>query len=106
MSCSRTCIAAAVWMQAGMTSFDDWPRLTWSLGCTSDLSPRCPPNNSMARLAITSLAFMFVPFAVGNLTGGGDDGVGLFRREQPQLVVDLRRAQFHQAKRADELAWE
>ena len=32
----------------GNTSFEDWPRLTWSLGCTP----------SPASVAMTSLAFM------------------------------------------------
>ncbi len=34
----------------GNTSLEDWPMLTWSLGCAP----------SPARLAMTSLAFMFV----------------------------------------------
>src|SRR5207342_3368608 len=39
---------AARWTADGKTSFDDWPRLTWSLGWTP----------SPASVAITSLAFM------------------------------------------------
>ena len=40
--------SAARWTADGKTSFDDWPRFTWSLGWTP----------SPARFAITSLAFM------------------------------------------------
>ena len=42
--------SAARWTALGNTSLDDWPMFTWSLGCTP----------SPARLAMTSLAFMFV----------------------------------------------
>ena len=86
--------SAARWMAVGMTSLLDWPRLTWSLGWTS-LPPRLPPSNSMARLAMTSLAFMLVEvpepvwkisstnsashFAVGDLLRGLDDGRGQVR---------------------------
>ncbi len=52
-------MAAASWMAVGMTSFEDWPRLTWSLGWTS-LEPRSPPMISVARLAMTSFAFVLV----------------------------------------------
>ena len=39
---------------------DDWPRFTWSLGWTGNRLPTLPPASWIARLAITSLAFMFV----------------------------------------------
>ena len=39
---------------------DDWPMLTWSLGWTGSREPRSPPSISMARLEMTSLAFMLV----------------------------------------------
>ena len=52
--------AAATWIAVGNTSLLDWPRLTWSLGCTGSREPRSPPRSSIARLAMTSLAFMFV----------------------------------------------
>ena len=42
-----------------MTSLDDCPMLTWSLGCTSR-EPRSPPSNWLARLAMTSLALVLV----------------------------------------------
>ena len=59
-------------MAVGNVSFDDWLMLTWSLGCTLPRSPRTPPNSSMARLAITSLAFMLlcVPLPVCQTTSG------------------------------------
>ena len=42
--------SAARWTAEGNTSLEDWPMLTWSLGCTP----------APARCAMTSLAFMFV----------------------------------------------
>ena len=53
-------VAMATCMAVGKVSFEDCPRLTWSLGWTGLLLPRSPPASSMARLAMTSLAFMFV----------------------------------------------
>ena len=47
-------IAAASCIAVGMTSFEDWPALTWSLGWTAE------PRLALASLAITSLAFVFV----------------------------------------------
>ena len=55
-----TVSAAATFIAVGNTSFDDWPRLTSSLGCTRRPSPRAPPRISEARLASTSLTFMLV----------------------------------------------
>ncbi len=62
----------ARWMAVGITSLEDWQRLTWSFGCTGALSPRAPPSSSLARLAITSLAFMLVevPDPVWNMSTG------------------------------------
>ena len=50
---------AARWMDVGMTSLDDCPMFTWSLGCTNR-EPKSPPNIWMARLAMTSLALVLV----------------------------------------------
>ena len=57
---------------AGNASFDDWLWLTSSFGCIGFLLPTTPPASWMARLAITSLAFMFdcVPEPVWNTTSG------------------------------------
>ncbi len=46
--------------------------LTWSFGCTGVFEPMTPPSFSIARLAITSLAFMFdwVPEPVCQTTSG------------------------------------
>ena len=44
---------AAMWIADGNVSLDDCEALTWSLGCTS------LPSRSVARVAMTSLAFMF-----------------------------------------------
>ena len=46
-------------MTVGITSLEDWPRLTWSFGCTGFFAPSGAPRISLALLAITSLAFMF-----------------------------------------------
>ena len=56
----------------GKVSFDDWPMLTWSFGCTGFFEPISPPSISIARLEITSLAFMFdwVPEPVCQTTSG------------------------------------
>ena len=43
----------------GNVSFDDCDMFTWSLGWTGFLLPSTPPASSMARLEMTSLAFMF-----------------------------------------------
>ena len=53
-------------MAVGNVSFDDCERFTWSLGWIGSLLPNGPPANSMARFAITSLAFMllWVPLPV------------------------------------------
>src|SRR6202453_3389404 len=47
-------------MAVGKVSFDDCDMLTWSLGWIGLLDPISPPANSMARLEMTSLAFMLV----------------------------------------------
>ena len=67
-----TCSTTAICMAVGKVSLDDCPRLTWSLGCTGVLLPSSPPSCSMARLAITSLAFMLdcVPEPVWKTTKG------------------------------------
>src|SRR5215211_1107877 len=47
--------AAATWMADGYTSLEDWLAFTWSLGWTAP----GVPSRSEARLASTSLTFMF-----------------------------------------------
>src|SRR5450830_1056925 len=49
-------------MAVGKISFDDWPRLTSSFGCSRRASPRKPPISSEPRLASTS--FMFILLCV------------------------------------------
>ena len=39
--------------------------------------------------------------AVGDFRGGGDDRVGLVRRQHPEVLVHLRARAFQQAQRAD-----
>lgn len=53
---SRT---AAICITVGKVSFEEADMLTWSLGWTGVLEPMWPPRISMARLEMTSLAFMF-----------------------------------------------
>ena len=54
-------------MAVGMTSFDDWPKFTSSLGWI-----RRDPNSSEARPAMTSLALVLVevPEPVWNTSSG------------------------------------
>ncbi len=59
-SSRRMATAAATCMAVGNVSLDDWPMLTWSLGCTGSLAPIGFPAARHARLEITSLTFMFV----------------------------------------------
>ncbi|CAM5463468.1 hypothetical protein SRIMM317S_00325 [Streptomyces rimosus subsp. rimosus] len=47
-----TAAVAAMWIEEGKTSLEDWEALTWSLGWTSR------PSRSVARVASTSLVFM------------------------------------------------
>ncbi len=47
-------------MAVGKVSFEDCDMLTSSLGWMGLLLPMTPPASSIARLAITSLTFMFV----------------------------------------------
>ena len=54
------CSTAAMCMAVGNVSFDDCDMLTSSLGWTGVFDPSTPPASSMARLAMTSLAFMLV----------------------------------------------
>ncbi len=51
---------AAMCMAVGKVSFDDCDMLTWSLGWMGAFEPMTPPPSSMARLEMTSLAFMLV----------------------------------------------
>src|SRR5437763_925415 len=59
-------------MTVGKESLEDADMLTWSLGWTGFLLPILPPSISIARLEMTSLAFMFdwVPDPVGQTTTG------------------------------------
>ena len=57
---SRTARTAATCIAVGNVSLEDCPMFTWSFGCTGTLLPITPPASWIARLAITSLTFMFV----------------------------------------------
>ncbi len=49
----------AMCIAVGKVSFDDWPMFTSSFGPIGCCEPSVPPSSWMARLAITSLTFMF-----------------------------------------------
>ena len=51
---------AAMCIAVGNVSLDDCDMFTWSLGWMGVLEPMTPPPSSMARLEMTSLAFMLV----------------------------------------------
>ena len=77
---SRRRPSSAMRNAVGTTSFVDWDMLTWPWGVhVVRTHPLGMPNNSSARLAMTSLAFMLmeVPSAASN----GD------RRETPHRDV-------------------
>ena len=59
-------VAAAIRMADGNVSLEDWPAFTWSFGCTG------VPARTVARVARTSLTFMFVevPEPVWNTSMG------------------------------------
>ena len=69
---ARSPRAAAMCIAVGKVSFDDWLILTWSFGWTGFFDPSSPPSISIARLEITSLAFMLVcvPEPVCQTTSG------------------------------------
>ena len=69
---SWICTAAATCMTVGKTSFELCDLLTSSLGWMGFFEPRTPPASSMARLPMTSFAFMFdwVPLPVCQTTSG------------------------------------
>ena len=48
-----TACIAAMWIEEGNTSLEDCEAFTWSLGCTGR------PSRRLARVATTSLVFMF-----------------------------------------------
>ena len=58
-SASSIAIAADSWRAVGITSFEDWQRLTWSFGWTF-VGRRPPPGARVARWATTSFMFVFV----------------------------------------------
>ncbi len=64
--------ATATCITVGNTSFDDCDRFTSSFGWMGFFEPMVPPASSIARLAMTSLAFMFdcVPLPVCHTTSG------------------------------------
>ena len=87
ISCSS--LTTAMCMAVGKVSLEDWPRLTWSLGCTGVLVPICPPASSMARLEMTSLAFMldWVPEPVWNTTSGNSSSSLPQMTSSPALAI-------------------
>ena len=104
-------------MTAGNVSFDDCPRFTSSFGWMGFFEPTTPPASWIARLAITSLAFMFdcVPEPVWNTTSGNSSSsvpsitscaarsisAAFSAIELAERGVGARRALLQQTERAD-----
>ena len=102
-------------MQVGITSLEDWPMFTWSLGWT--LLPGCP-RICVARLPMTSLALVLVEVpdpvwkmsttkwsiqtSAGHLLGGLNNSLGQVRLQQLQLHVAAGGSQLYEAEGADE----
>src|SRR5438128_2482986 len=86
--------------------------LTWSLGSTGVFDPNWPPRISMARLAMSSLAFMLVwvpelvcQFAADHLVGGFDDGLAKLLAQHAQGHIDQGRSLFLDAQRPHQRPW-
>jgi hypothetical protein len=89
--------------RSGRCRWTTGPCCTWSLGWTGSFEPISPPSISMARLEITSLAFMFdwVPEPVCQTTSGkwssslpsitscaaGDNGLAELRVELAEAML-------------------
>ena len=111
------CSAAAMCMAVGKVSLEDCDMFTWSLGCTGVFDPSTPPASSMARLEMTSLAFMLVwvplpvchtrsgnwssSLPVGDLARGLHDELGQRRVEHAQVGVGPRRRLLQDAEGPD-----
>ena len=105
-SASVDLVDGAMCITAGNVSFDDCPRLTSSFGWIGFFDPTTPPASWIARLAMTSFAFMFdcVPEPVWNTTSGNSASslpsttscaarsisAHLVRRQVPELAVGDR----------------
>ena len=115
----RISATAAMCMAVGKVSLEDWLRLTSSFGWIGFFEPSSPPRISIARLAMTSLAFMLVcvplpvcqttsgkvvvELALDDLVAGLDDGLRLLGREDAALGVDDRAGLLEDAEGADHL---
>ena len=105
-------------MAVGKVSLDDCDMFTSSLGWTGTLEPITPPASSIARLEITSLAFMlvWVPLPVCQIWSGNSivelarrhlvgrllDQGGQVRRQLAEITVDLGRRSLQDPKSPDE----
>jgi hypothetical protein len=94
----------AMCMAVGKLSFDDWPMLTWSLGCTGRFVPSVPPRQLAGPVA-DDLVDVHVRLGAGpglpyierelrvepardHLVGGLDDGGGALGVEPAGVLVD------------------
>ena len=109
-------------MAVGITSLDDWPMFTASLGWTGDRPPRTPRELLVGdagdhlvgvhvrRGAAAGLEDveheLVVVLALGHGLGRTDDGRAELGGEQAEIHVDLGRGLLDQAEGPDELARE
>ena len=101
----------------GNVSLEDWPRFTSSFGWTGVFEPTSPPASWIARLPMTSFAFMFdlragarlphderelvVELALDHLVGGLRDQIDLLGRELAELAVGQRGRLLQEAQGPD-----
>ena len=119
----RISATAAMCMAVGKVSLEDWLRLTSSFGWTGFFEPSSPPRISIARFAMTSLAFMLVcvPLPVCQTTSGKwsssspamtssaalDDRLGLLGRQRRRARrLTIAAGLLEDAEGADDLARE
>ncbi len=97
-----TTSTAAMCIMVGKLSLEDWPRFTWSLGCTGFRLPSGCPSIWLARLAITSLAFMlvWVPLPVCQTGSGNSSSRSLAAISSAALAIVSARSAGSSPKRA------
>ncbi len=101
---------AAMWVAVGKVSLELCDMFTSSLGCTVTPFGRGDGRDHLVGVHVRAGARtgledvdgeLVVVQAVGDLTGGRDDRVGLLRRQQAEVLVHLRARALEQAECAD-----